>query len=438
MGAGVGLCSRGVLALCSWCEALARRWGATEHSCRVGAPGGVGCVLPAENGRAGGWGFGFGCEPIPAQPYSGAAGDSSPASVPRPSLLGLKAIPAINISASPPPAGLNGGMNVNGFSTVSHTTTSGTFTSSTHSSGPPHLHPYDCLWDYTQFQPPGGLKDGGLAQFPLNGVSGGSRPSSPGHSANLRGAGTELWGNGTPGPMGLNFDSQELYDSFPEQSFELMPNGPTTFYAAPQPSPMLGSGEPPFPLPEEELGGDADDAEASKELPPPIAENGAGLVGSMELEDTQPGRARRGVVAAGCVGPCWASCGHVPVRPQHSGPHLHGAVTSGWELGGSRPWGRWAAHSHGGGVGWGWGGVVPTGPPAPLPGSLLQLSAPCRSEALRLRRRSARRGAAGPGQPGPDLRHRQPGARIAHGRAAGGRAAAERRPPGALRGPGRR
>ncbi|XP_031465884.1 bromodomain adjacent to zinc finger domain protein 2A isoform X2 [Phasianus colchicus] len=189
-----------------------------------------------------------------------------------------------------PPQGksLNGGMNVNGFSTVSHTTTSGTFTSSTHSSGPPHLHPYDCLWDYTQFQPPGGLKDGGLAQFPLNGVSGGSRPSSPGHSANLRGAGTELWGNGTPGPMGLNFDSQELYDSFPEQSFELMPNGPTTFYAAPQPSPMLGSGEPPFPLPEEELGGDADDAEASKELPPPIAENGAGLVGSMELEDTQP------------------------------------------------------------------------------------------------------------------------------------------------------
>lgn len=195
-------------------------------------------------------------------------------------------------------------MNVNGFSTVSHTTTSGTFTSSTHSSGPPHLHPYDCLWDYTQFQPPGGLKDGSLAQFPLNGVSGGSRPSSPGHSANLRGGGTELWGNGTSGPMGLNFDSQELYDSFPEQSFELMPNGPTGFYAAPQPSPMLGSGEPPFPLPEEELGGDADDAEASKELPPPIAENGAGLVGSMELEDTQPGRARRwgrgsGVVAAG-------------------------------------------------------------------------------------------------------------------------------------------
>ncbi|XP_010707717.1 bromodomain adjacent to zinc finger domain protein 2A-like [Meleagris gallopavo] len=80
-----------------------------------------------------------------------------------------------------PPQGksLNGGMNVNGFSTVSHTTTSGTFTSSTHSSGPPHLHPYDCLWDYTQFQPPGGLKDGSLAQFPLNGVSGGSQALLP-------------------------------------------------------------------------------------------------------------------------------------------------------------------------------------------------------------------------------------------------------------------
>lgn len=250
-------------------------------------------------------------------------------------------------------------MNVNGFSTVSHTTTSGTFTSSTHSSGPPHLHPYDCLWDYTQFQPPGGLKDGSLAQFPLNGVSGGSRPSSPGHSANLRGGGTELWGNGTSGPMGLNFDSQELYDSFPEQSFELMPNGPTGFYAAPQPSPMLGSGEPPFPLPEEELGGDADDAEASKELPPPIAENGAGLVGSMELEDTQPGRARRWGCGSGVVsGRAGCTCSHVPIHPQHSGPHLHGVETSGRELGVSMPWGRWAAHGRGGG-----GGLVPAGPP---------------------------------------------------------------------------
>lgn len=214
--------------------------------------------------------------------------------------------PTINTFASPPPSGLNGGMNVNGFSTVSHTTTSGTFTSSTHSSGPPpHLHhPYDCLWDYTQFQPPGGLKDGSLAQFPLNGVSGGSRPPSPGHGANLRAAGTELWGNGTSGSMGLNFDSQELYDSFPEQSFELLPNGPTSFYAAPQPSPLLGSGEPPFPLPEEDLGGDADDAEASKELQPSsMAENGAGLVGSMELEDAQPGRSAAG--GGGCgVGLC--------------------------------------------------------------------------------------------------------------------------------------
>uniref|UniRef100_A0A8C2SY60 Bromodomain adjacent to zinc finger domain 2A n=1 Tax=Coturnix japonica TaxID=93934 RepID=A0A8C2SY60_COTJA len=204
------------------------------------------------------------------KPSTGAVGYNHPISIPTPPPL---------LTSLPPPSGLNGGMNVNGFSTVSHTTTSGTFTSSTHSSGPPHLHPYDCLWDYTQFQPPGGLKDGSLTQFPLNGVSGGSRPSSPGHSVNLRASGPELWGNGTSGSMGLNFDSQELYDSFPEQSFELIPNGP---------------GKPPFPLPEEELGGDTDDAETSKELPPPIAENGAGLVGSMELEDTQPGRRAMG------------------------------------------------------------------------------------------------------------------------------------------------
>lgn len=133
-------------------------------------------------------------------------------------------------------------MNVNGFSTVSHTSTSGTFTSSTHSSGTPHLRSYDCLWDYAQFQPAGagGLKDGSpsaapfpsLAPFPLNGVAGGSRPASPGHGANLRGSGQELWGNGTPGSMGLNFDSQELYDSFHDQNFELMPNGPASFYTA--------------------------------------------------------------------------------------------------------------------------------------------------------------------------------------------------------------
>uniref|UniRef100_A0A8B9CM05 Bromodomain adjacent to zinc finger domain 2A n=1 Tax=Anser brachyrhynchus TaxID=132585 RepID=A0A8B9CM05_9AVES len=191
-----------------------------------------------------------------------------------PTASGLKPTPSSGDSLytngaalSFPPQGksLNGGMNVNGFSTVSHTSTSGTFTSSTHSSGTPHLRSYDCLWDYAQYQPAGagGLKDGSpsaapfpsLAQFPLNGVAGGSRPASPGHSANLRGTGQELWGNGTPGSMGLNFDSQELYDSFHDQNFELMPNGP-----------------PPFPLPPEEPG----------------AENGGGLVGSMELEDTQP------------------------------------------------------------------------------------------------------------------------------------------------------
>ncbi|KAK4807294.1 hypothetical protein QYF61_006355 [Mycteria americana] len=196
--------------------------------------------------------------------------------------------------------GLNGGMNVNGFSTVSHPSTSGTFTPSSPPAGTPPLRAYDCLWDYAPYPPAAGLKDGspatpplsGLGQFPLNGVAGGSRPASPGHGTNLRGAGQEFWGNGTPGPMGLNFDSQELYDSFHDQSFELMQNGPTGFYTAAQPSPMLGSGTQPFSLPpgppEESGAGEGDADAAAKEIPPAIAENGGGLVGSMELEEVEP------------------------------------------------------------------------------------------------------------------------------------------------------
>ncbi|XP_075593967.1 bromodomain adjacent to zinc finger domain protein 2A isoform X2 [Balearica regulorum gibbericeps] len=203
-----------------------------------------------------------------------------------------------------PPQGksLNGGMNVNGFSTVSHPSTSGTFTPSSPPASTPPLRTYDCLWDYAPYPPAGagGLKDGspatpplsGLGQFPLNGVAGGSQPASPGHGTNLREAGQEFWGNGTPGPMGLNFDSQELYDSFHDQSFELMQNGPAGFYTAAQPSPMLGSGTQPFSLPpgppEEPDAGEEDADAAAKEIPPAIAENGGGLVGSMELEEAQP------------------------------------------------------------------------------------------------------------------------------------------------------
>ncbi|XP_054253051.1 bromodomain adjacent to zinc finger domain protein 2A [Indicator indicator] len=193
---------------------------------------------------------------------------------------------------------LNGGMNVNGFSTVSHPSTSGTLVPGSPPAGTPPLRTYDCLWDYAAY-PSGGLKDGsatavplpGLAQLPLNGVAGGSRPASPGHGANLRGAGQEFWGNGTSGPMGLNFDSQELYDSFPDQSFELMQNGPDSFYTASQPSPMLGSATEPFPLPPgppEEPGAGEGDSSTAKEMPPGIAENSEGLVGSMELEEAQP------------------------------------------------------------------------------------------------------------------------------------------------------
>lgn len=212
------------------------------------------------------------------------------------------AVPLTAFLSSGSFTGLNGGMNVNGFSTVSHPSTSGTFTPSSPPAGTPPLRTYDCLWDYAPYPPAGSLKDGrpttpplsGLGQFPLNGVAGGSRPTSPGHGTNLRGAGQEFWGNGTSGPMGLNFDSQELYDSFHDQSFELMQNGPASFYTATQPSPMLGSSTEPFSLPPgppEEPGAGQGDANATaKEIPPAIAENGGGLVGSMELEEAQPGR----------------------------------------------------------------------------------------------------------------------------------------------------
>ncbi|KAM6039080.1 LOW QUALITY PROTEIN: bromodomain adjacent to zinc finger domain protein 2A [Chlamydotis macqueenii] len=199
-----------------------------------------------------------------------------------------------------PPQGksLNGATNVNGFSTVSHPSTSGTLAPGSPPAGTPPLRAYDCLWDFAPFPPAGGLKDGspaapslsGLGQFPLNGVAGGSRPASPEHGTNLREAGQEFWGNGTPGPMGLNFDSQELYDSFHDQSFELMQNGPTPFYTAAQPSPMLGSGARPFSLlpgPPDEPGTGPGAADA-KEMPAAIAENGGALVGSMELEEAQP------------------------------------------------------------------------------------------------------------------------------------------------------
>ncbi|KAM4755021.1 bromodomain adjacent to zinc finger domain protein 2A [Cyanocitta cristata] len=187
---------------------------------------------------------------------------------------------------------LNGGMNVNGFSTVSHPGTSGTFSPGSAPAGAQPLRAYDCLWDYTPYAAAGGLKDGGppaLGQFPLNGVAGGSRPASPGHGTNLRAAGQDFWGNGTAGPMGLNFDSQELYDSFHDQSFELMQNGPDGFYAAGQSSPILSSDTQSFPLaPDEPDPGQGDTDSAAKEMPTTIAENGGGLVGSQELEEAQP------------------------------------------------------------------------------------------------------------------------------------------------------
>lgn len=189
--------------------------------------------------------------------------------------------------------GLNGDVNVNGLSTVSHTTTSGILNSAPHSSSTSHLHhpnvAYDCLWNYSQYpsaNPGNNLKDPPLlsqfpgGQYPLNGILGGNRqPSSPSHNTNLRAGSQEFWANGTQSPMGLNFDSQELYDSFPDQNFEVMPNGPPSFFTSPQTSPMLGSSIQTF-APSQDVSSDIHpDKATEKEL----TGNGIGLVGSLEL-----------------------------------------------------------------------------------------------------------------------------------------------------------
>ncbi|XP_031797015.1 bromodomain adjacent to zinc finger domain protein 2A isoform X2 [Sarcophilus harrisii] len=197
---------------------------------------------------------------------------------------------------------LNGDVNVNGLSTVSHTT-SGILNSAPHSSGTSHLHhpnvAYDCLWNYPQYPPANtgsNLKDppllsqfSGHRQYPLNGTIGGSRQGSPpSQNTNLRAGNQEFWANGTQSPMGLNFDSQELYDSFPDQNFEVMSNGPSSFFTSSPPSPMLGSSVQTFaPSQDPEHGGHPSEA-ADKELAPIVAENGTGLVGSLELEGEQP------------------------------------------------------------------------------------------------------------------------------------------------------
>ncbi|XP_059792192.1 bromodomain adjacent to zinc finger domain protein 2A isoform X1 [Balaenoptera ricei] len=230
---------------------------------------------------------------------------------PAPAASGLKPSPSsgegLYTNGSPmnfPQQGksLNGDVNVNGLSTVSHTTTSGILNSASHSSSTSHLHhpnvAYDCLWNYSQYpsaNPGSNLKDPPLlsqfsgGQYPLNGILGGSRqPSSPSHNTNLRAGSQEFWANGTQSPMGLNFDSQELYDSFPDQNFEVMPNGPPSFFTSPQTSPMLGSSIQTF-APSQEVGsGIHPDEAAEKELTSVVAENGTGLVGSLELEEEQP------------------------------------------------------------------------------------------------------------------------------------------------------
>lgn len=90
--------------------------------------------------------------------------------------------------------------------------------------------------------------------------------------------------------MGLNFDSQEeLYDSFPDQNFEVIPNGPPSFFTSPQTSPMLGSSIQTFAPSQDGSSDIHPDEAAEKELTSVVAESDTGLVGSLELEEEQPG-----------------------------------------------------------------------------------------------------------------------------------------------------
>uniref|UniRef100_K7F630 Uncharacterized protein n=1 Tax=Pelodiscus sinensis TaxID=13735 RepID=K7F630_PELSI len=219
---------------------------------------------------------------------------------------------------------LNGDMNGTGLATVSHTGASGTFASAAHSPDASALpHPYDYLWNYPPYQP-GSLKESsGLGQYPLNGLLGSTRPVSLGHNTNPRG-GQEFWGNGTPGSMGLSFDSQELYDSFQEPSFELVQNGASGFYEASQSSPMLGSGAQSFsppPCPQDQPGAGGGGSLGADEARPGGEETSAGLMGSKELEETQPGKwlGVSGAGVSGAVGPQGNRRFPVPIQTPRAG-----------------------------------------------------------------------------------------------------------------------
>ncbi|XP_069509784.1 bromodomain adjacent to zinc finger domain protein 2A isoform X2 [Ambystoma mexicanum] len=147
--------------------------------------------------------------------------------------------------------GLNGDLNVNGLAAVSPTNSSGTFASTTHSSNSSLVqHPNvacDYLWNYTQCQPTNSAnpKDSqlvphlhALAAYQLNGLAESLQPACTEGSTVHD---PEHKGKGSHRTMELGFHSPELYDSFHDEKFGPLQNGPTDFYSTPRPSPMLSS-----------------------------------------------------------------------------------------------------------------------------------------------------------------------------------------------------
>ncbi|XP_029450688.1 bromodomain adjacent to zinc finger domain protein 2A isoform X2 [Rhinatrema bivittatum] len=223
-----------------------------------------------------------------------------------PAASGLKALPSTtenlytngsSINFTPQGKGLNGDMNINGISTVSHTTTSATHSSS-------HLSHstvgYEYLWSYSQYPSAaaaGSLKDSsltsqfpGLGQYPLNGlIAAGRQAGAGGHRAHQKG-GQEFWDNGSRSSIGLSFNSQELYNSFHDEGFGVIANDPPAFYTAPQLAPMLASGaqdSSPAPCGKEQGSGQPAEV-AARELPSVVPDSRAALVEGLDLEATQP------------------------------------------------------------------------------------------------------------------------------------------------------
>ncbi|XP_078545235.1 bromodomain adjacent to zinc finger domain protein 2A isoform X1 [Lissotriton helveticus] len=142
--------------------------------------------------------------------------------------------------------GLNGDMNVNGLAAVSPTSTSGTESTNLLHVQHPNVA-YDYLWNDTRYPSVNSAnpKDNQLVPqlhsigpYQLNGGVDAIQPASP-RSGTFRDP--EAWGKGACNSMELGFPSPELYDSFHDESFGPMQNGPTDYYSTPRPSPMLAS-----------------------------------------------------------------------------------------------------------------------------------------------------------------------------------------------------